>query len=174
MIGDRFIPDGNTLAVCPNIYFGVFGVFETPFSYFVSRFSDFIHRDDSTDQRIPIRLLELVRKYPYTQVLSSPTTDLLLPRPRFTTSLYNALFVRIEFEYPTESHKPKVKIQPLTLLADAFSANVDSEEYAELWAKITAGSRNGSNPSPLSNTFADETIRFLACLRWWKRQGERG
>jgi hypothetical protein len=163
--------------VCLNIYFWpVFGVFETPFSYFVSCFSDFIHRDDSTDQRMPIRLLELVRKYPYTQGLSSPTTDLqLFPRPRFTTSLYNALFVRIEFEYPTESHKPKVKIQPLTLLADAFSANVDSEEYVELWAKITAGSRNGSNPSPLSNIFADETIRFLlACLRWWKRQGEGG
>jgi hypothetical protein len=75
---------------------------------------------------MPIRLLELVRKYPYTQGLSSPTTDLqLLPRPRLTTSLYDALFVRIEFEYPTESRKPKLKIHPLNLIADAFSANID-------------------------------------------------
>ena len=72
--------------------------------------------------------------------------------------------MRIEFEYLTESRKPKVKIQPLNLLADAFSANVDSEEYAELWAKITTDSKNGSDPSPLSNIFADETIRFLSLV----------
>jgi len=112
---------------------------------------------------MPTRLLELVRKYPYTQGLSSPTTDLrLLPRSHFTTSLYDALFVRIEFEYPTESRKPKSKIQLLNVLADAFSANVEDAAFAALWSKITAASKNGSDSFPLSNIFADETIRFLS------------
>ena len=133
------------------------------FNFFV-QVSD-LYRDESTDQRMPIRLLELVRKYPYTQGLSSPTTDLqLLPRPRFTTSLYDALFVRIDFEYPTETRKPKLKIHPLNLIADAFSANIDTTEYAELWAKITAASKNASDRSPLSNIFSDETIRFLSLV----------
>jgi hypothetical protein len=57
-----------------------------------------------------------------------------------------------------------LKIHPLNLLADAFSANIDSAEYAELWAKITVASKNGSDPSPLSNIFADETIRFLSLV----------
>ncbi|KAF8963282.1 hypothetical protein BDZ97DRAFT_1732200, partial [Flammula alnicola] len=122
-------------------------------------------RDESGDQRMPVRLLELVRQYPYTQGLSSPTTDLqLLPRPRFTTPLYDALFVRIEMEFPNERRKPKFKMHPLNLLADAFSTQVTEGEFAELWAKITAASKNGSNPSPLSNIFADETIRFLSIV----------
>jgi hypothetical protein len=39
-----------------------------------------------------------------------------------------------------------------------------SAEYAELWAKIIAASKNGNDPSPLSNIFADETIRFLSLV----------
>jgi hypothetical protein len=114
---------------------------------------------------MPVRLLELVRKYPYTQGLSSPTTDLqLLPRPRFSTPTYEALFVRIEIEFPKASLKPKSKMHPLNLLADAFSTQVTEGEFAELWAKITAASKNGSSPSPLSNIFADETIRFLSII----------
>lgn len=114
---------------------------------------------------MPVRLLELVRKYPYTQGISSPTTDLrLLPRPRFSTPSYDALFVRIEIEFPKEGLRPKSRIHPLNLLADAFSTQVMEGEFAELWTKITAASRNGSNPSPLSNIFADETIRFLSII----------
>ncbi|KJA26534.1 hypothetical protein HYPSUDRAFT_84425 [Hypholoma sublateritium FD-334 SS-4] len=122
-------------------------------------------RDENTDLRMPVRLLELVRKYPYTKGISSPTTDLrLLPRPRFSTPSYDALFVRIEIEFPKEGLKPKSRMHPLNLLADAFSAQVTEGEFAELWTKITAASRNGSNPSPLSNIFADETIRFLSII----------
>ncbi|KAF8153759.1 hypothetical protein B0H34DRAFT_816919, partial [Crassisporium funariophilum] len=122
-------------------------------------------REESTDQRMPTRLLELVRKYPYTKGLSSPTTDLqLLPRPRFTTPLYDAFFVRVEIELPSIKRKPKYKVHPLVLLADAFSIKVEDGEFAELWEKITAASKNGSTPSPLSNIFADETIRFLSIV----------
>ncbi|KDR78009.1 hypothetical protein GALMADRAFT_138167 [Galerina marginata CBS 339.88] len=122
-------------------------------------------RDESTDRRMPVRLLDLVRKYPYTHGLSSPTTDLqLLPAPRFTTQHHDALFVRIEIELPAERRKPKSKIHPLNLLADAFSTKVDEGEFAELWGKITGASKDGSSPSPLSNIFADETIRFLSIV----------
>ncbi|PPQ91621.1 hypothetical protein CVT25_012802 [Psilocybe cyanescens] len=122
-------------------------------------------RDESTDHRMPVRLLELVRRYPYTQGLSSPTTDLqFLSPPHFTTRCYDALYVRIEVELSSERRKPKLKVHPLNILADAFSTKVEGGEYAELWAKITAASKTGSNPSPLSNIFADETIRFLSIV----------
>ncbi|KAF4623663.1 hypothetical protein D9613_002322 [Agrocybe pediades] len=121
-------------------------------------------RDESADHRMPVRLLELVRKYPYTQGLSSPTTDLqLLPPSRFATQHHDVLFVRIEVELPSGKRKPKSKIHPLNLLADAFSTTVEGE-YAELWTKITAASKDGTSPSPLSNIFADETIRFLSII----------
>ncbi|KAF9556204.1 hypothetical protein CPC08DRAFT_104563 [Agrocybe pediades] len=121
-------------------------------------------RDESADHRMPVRLLELVRKYPYTQGLSSPTTDLqLLPPSRFATQHHDALFVRIEVELPSGKRKPKSKIHPLNLLADAFSTTVEGE-YAELWTKISAASKDGTSPSPLSNIFADETIRFLSII----------
>ncbi|KAF8809976.1 hypothetical protein BYT27DRAFT_7038537, partial [Phlegmacium glaucopus] len=94
-------------------------------------------RDESTDQRMPIRLLELVRKYPYTKGLSSPTTDLpLLPRPPFTTHSHDAFFVRIEIELPYGKRKPNSKLHPLSLLSDAFSTKVEEGEYTDLWAKI--------------------------------------
>lgn len=113
---------------------------------------------------MPVRLLELVRQYPYTKGLSNPMTDVkLLARPRITTIPYDALFVRLEVELPSEKRRPKHKINPLTLLADAFSLQIEGE-HAELWSIITSESKHGSSPSPLSNVFADETIRFLSMV----------
>ena len=121
--------------------------------------------DESSDIRMPTRLLELVRKYPYTQGLSSPTTDLqLLPRPRLTTPLHDALFVRVDVEITSWKRRPTAKTHPLTLVADAFSITIEEGEYAELWKKIITASKSGSNPSPLSDVFADETIRFLSLV----------
>ena len=112
---------------------------------------------------MPIRLLELVRKYPYTKGLSAPTTDVsLLPRPPFTTRLHDAFFVRIETELPYSRRKPSSKLHPLSLLADALSTKVEGE-YADLWAKITTASKDGDNPS-FSNIFTDDTIRFLSLV----------
>ena len=112
---------------------------------------------------MPVRLLELVRKYPYTKGLSSPTTDLpLLPRPPFTTRLHDALFVRIETELPYGKHKPVSKQHPSLLLVDAFSTTVEGE-YAELWSKIIIASKDGESTS-FSNIFTDDTVRFLSLV----------
>ena len=110
---------------------------------------------------MPIRLLELIHKYPYNQGLSSPTTDLsLLPHPPFTTCLHNALFIRIEIELPYGKRKPSSKLHPLSLLADAFSTQVEGE-YADLWTKITTASKNGDS-SLATNIFTDDTVNFLS------------
>ena len=112
---------------------------------------------------MPIRLLELIHKYPYNQGLSSPTTDLsLLPPPPFTTQLYDALFVRIEIELPYGKRKPSSKLHPLSLLADAFSTKVEGE-FADLWLKITTASKNGDS-SFLPNIFTDDTISYLSFI----------
>ena len=112
---------------------------------------------------MPTRLLELVRKYPYTRGPSSPTTDLpLLPHPPFTTRLHDAFFVRIETELPYGKRKPSSKPHPLSLLSDALSTKVEGE-YTDLWAKITAASKDGDSPS-LCNIFTDDTIRFLSLV----------
>ena len=121
-------------------------------------------RDQSSDQRMPVRLLELIHKYPYSQRLPSPTSDLsLLPRPQFTTRLYDALFVRIEIELPYGKRKPNSKLHPLSLLADAFSTEVEGE-YAGLWAKITTASKQG-DISFLTNIFTDDTISYLSFVQ---------
>ena len=112
---------------------------------------------------MPVRLLELVNKYPYHKGLSSPTTDLsILPHPPFTTRLHDALFVRIEIELPYGKRKPSSKLLPLLLLADAFSTKLEGE-YADLWAKIAIASKNGDSSS-LCNIFTDDTIRFLSLV----------
>ena len=112
---------------------------------------------------MPIRLLELIHKYPYNEGLSSPTTDLsLLPRPPFTTRLYDALFVRIEIELPYGKRKPSSKLHPLSILADAFSTKVEGE-YADLWVKITTASKNGDDLF-LPNIFTDDTISYLSLV----------
>jgi hypothetical protein len=113
---------------------------------------------------MPIRLLELVSKYPYNKGLSSPTTDLpLLSHPPFTTRLHDTLFVRIEIELPHGKRKPSSKLHPLLLLADAFSIKVEGE-YADLWTKITTASKNGDSSS-LDNIFTDDTVRFLSFVQ---------
>lgn len=119
---------------------------------------------------MPTRLLELVHQYPYTKTSPpSPETD-LLPRPRFSTCQYDALFVRIETEISTSSDEPRP--HPLRLLSDAFNAETsfsDNSDHAELWASIKKAVADQTNPSPggypaLSHIFADETIRFLSLL----------
>jgi hypothetical protein len=119
---------------------------------------------------MPTRLLELVQQYPYTKSSTpSPETD-LLPRPRFSTRQYDALFVRIETEVSEDSEKHRP--HPLQLLAEAFNAEPSSSgdnNYAELWGSIKKAVADQTNPSPggypaLSHIFTDDTIRFLSLL----------
>ncbi|TFK26954.1 hypothetical protein FA15DRAFT_245889, partial [Coprinopsis marcescibilis] len=120
-------------------------------------------RDEASANRMPKRLLELVKKYPY-QDGPSPTTDLkLLPRPQFTTRRYHALFVRVETELPSESLRPKSRTHPLRVVAEALAAGPASNDghAAALWGRILEASKTKDSGSPLSRIFADETIRFL-------------
>ncbi|KAH9990865.1 hypothetical protein BJV77DRAFT_1010745, partial [Russula vinacea] len=96
-------------------------------------------------------------------------TDLddLLPRPRFSTRQYDALFVR--------ALKPKS--HPLRLIADALRAQSTGEsatpEDDGLWDEIkkascvfhTAEGSSNAEPVPIfSNVFSDETIRLLSLI----------
>lgn len=86
---------------------------------------------------MPKRLVELVKHYPYVNPSQpSPEQD-LLPRPRFSTRRYDALFVHIDTEVPSSGAKlPKISLQ---LVADALNATSpstsDSTSYS-VWQKI--------------------------------------
>jgi Domain of unknown function (DUF1708) len=126
--------------------------------------------------RLPRRLTELVEHYPYDYGVDTPKDD-LLPRPRFSTRQYDALFVQVDTEY-TGSVKPKS--HPLRLIADALRAQPTSEpaiaEDDRLWdaikkASFTSDASEGASdtvpaePIPIfSNVFSDETIRLFSLI----------
>ena len=126
--------------------------------------------------RLPRRLTELVEHYPYDYGVDTPKDD-LLPRPRFSTRQYDALFVQVDTEY-TGAVKPKS--HPLRLIADALRAQHTSEsaiaEDDRLWdaikkASFTSDASEGASdtvpaePIPIfSNVFSDETIRLFSLI----------
>ena len=131
----------------------------------ISLFSFISYRDQSADERIPVRLLELVRKYPYTHGLPSPSVDLrLFPRPPSTTVLTDALYVRVEYELTSEVGVSKSKTDPSAFLADALSAKVLEGECVGLWNKITREASKTGSEAPLSSVFTNETIQLLSLV----------
>ena len=132
------------------------------------------HSDEA--HNLPRRLTELVDQYPYASEADA-WGDNLLPRPRFSTRDYDALFVRLDTEY-TGALKPKS--HPLRLIADALRAQSAAEsasgEDADLWEAIKKASLipvTPEGPSDLaptepvldfSNIFSDETIRQLSLI----------
>ncbi|KII90238.1 hypothetical protein PLICRDRAFT_40439 [Plicaturopsis crispa FD-325 SS-3] len=122
-------------------------------------------RDETADHRLPTRLLELVKRYPY----AKEPEDGLLARPRFSTRRYPALFVHVETELPSESSENKRR-HPLRLIAAAFKAQITAEgEHVATWDKVKSASAgegaDGEDSSPvLSRVFADETIRLLSLI----------
>ena len=114
---------------------------------------------------MPVRLMELVNKYPY----GSPASDDdLLPRPRFSTRQYDAILIRVETQLTTQR---KPKHSPSKLISDAFEAEIvaEEQEYKELWDQIKSkrdvcGGETPPSGSDFGRVFADETIRFLALL----------
>ncbi|KAJ7102276.1 hypothetical protein B0H15DRAFT_813958 [Mycena belliarum] len=135
-------------------------------------------RDEAADHRMPTRLMELVKHYPYVKSPSTAADATFFPSPRFSTRLYDALFVRIETEMLTESGQHKN--HPLRLIADALKASTRSasspdpsntaspSSELELWEALkkhvsVADADSESYPG-LSNLFADETIRFLSLI----------
>ncbi|EFI26947.1 hypothetical protein CC1G_15348 [Coprinopsis cinerea okayama7 len=121
-------------------------------------------RDEGAHHRAPLRLLQLVTRYPYYQD-PSPATDLqLLPRPTFTTRLFDALLVRVMTELPNEGLRPKSNVHPLRVVAEALSASSSEGELGSVWAKIVATSKVEGTGTPLARIFSDETIRLLALV----------
>ncbi|EPQ55709.1 hypothetical protein GLOTRDRAFT_105675 [Gloeophyllum trabeum ATCC 11539] len=130
-------------------------------------------RDEAVKQRMPKRLTELVTQYPYDKT----STDGLLPRPRFSTRRYDALFVHIDTEVPRET-KIDAKQHPLHIIADALrSESVNGGNLNTLWGAIKTRASNGQeagegergkdgNSLPLlSNILSDDSIRLLSLVR---------
>ncbi|KAF5326574.1 hypothetical protein D9611_000532 [Ephemerocybe angulata] len=120
-------------------------------------------RDEAVNNRMPTRLVDLVRKYPYGVV--SPTDDQrLLPRPMFTTRVHDALLVRVETELLSEAARPKTRIHPLRLIAEALSNTSVEGDLSSLWTKVVEASKAEGTGTPLSKIFSDDTIRFLSLV----------
>ena len=115
-------------------------------------------RDENTKRPLPIRLQELVTQYPYT-TSPDPTVDGLLPRPRFSTRRYDALFVRVEAVYP-DSHRIPSSRSPIGIFVDALK----SESKSDLWTQVKAAA--GSNPDDklLPAILSDDTIGLLSLV----------
>ena len=131
------------------------------------------HSDEAHE--LPRRLTELVEHYPYASSAGASNNN-LLPRPRFSTRDYDALFVRLDTEY-TGALKPKS--HPLRLIAEALRAQSAPKsatvEDADLWdtiknASIILDTPEGTYPAytepipNVSNVFSDETIRLLSLV----------
>ncbi|KAF9221788.1 hypothetical protein BS17DRAFT_757214 [Gyrodon lividus] len=129
-------------------------------------------REESFRQHLPTRLQELVKHYPYNK--GSPASeDDLLPRPRFTTRRYDALFVRVESVLVEGAERPKQ--HPIRLILEAFQLASDAQsgnEHWELWNALkTAASEGSSGTSSsdpegpqLTRVFVDETIQLLSLI----------
>ena len=80
---------------------------------------------------MPLRLIELVKKYPYGP---PETEDGLLPRPRFSTRRFDAVFIRVE----TTAQSTKSKLHPVSLVKEALRANIEASlgENGQLWEKV--------------------------------------
>ncbi|KAF8840646.1 hypothetical protein BDN67DRAFT_951199 [Paxillus ammoniavirescens] len=129
-------------------------------------------REESFRQHLPTRLQELVKYYPYSK--GSPATeDDLLPRPRFTTRRYDALFIRVESLLLETAEQPKQ--HPIRLILEAFQLPSDPQsgnEYLELWNALkTAASETSSGATSsdaegpqFSRIFVDETIQLLSLI----------
>ncbi|KAF9235011.1 hypothetical protein BU15DRAFT_51899 [Melanogaster broomeanus] len=129
-------------------------------------------REESIGQRLPTRLQELVKHYPYNKG-SPPSGDDLLSRPRFTTRRYDSLFVRVESVLAEGAEQPKQ--HPIRLILEAFQLPSDAQsgnEYLELWNSLKAvASEAASEASPsdqeglqLTRVFVDETIQLLSLI----------
>ncbi|KAJ7111546.1 hypothetical protein C8R43DRAFT_903926 [Mycena crocata] len=136
-------------------------------------------RDEAADHRMPTRLMELVKHYPYAKSTSPGAELAFLPSPRFSTRHYDALFVRIETEMPSTESK-KHKNHPLRLIADALKASSRSpstpdttgtstpSSELQLWESlkkhVSLADADSESYAGLSSLFADETIRFLSLI----------
>ena len=111
---------------------------------------------------MPLRLIELVKKYPYGP---PETEDGLLPRPRFSTRRFDAVFIRVE----TTAQSTKSKLHPVSLVKEALRANIEASlgENGQLWEKVKqAATENGTSPDAfsVSRIFDEVTLNLFALI----------
>ncbi|CAL1697647.1 unnamed protein product [Somion occarium] len=122
-------------------------------------------RDEASHEKMPLRLVELVKHYPYGKTSSE---DALLPRPRFSTRQYDTLFVRVEAQLP-DKRSTKPKLHPVQLVQEALKAEVDSNagEHVQLWERIRQVSPEEEDTSAafqLSRIFDEDTLNLLSLI----------
>ncbi|KAJ7630602.1 hypothetical protein FB45DRAFT_746540 [Roridomyces roridus] len=131
-------------------------------------------RDEAADHRMPARLTELVKQYPYLKSPSPDTHTTSLSPPPFSTRRFDALLVRIETEVPSSGSK-RDKNHPLRLIADALKASLKTAPEGtsatpelDLWESlkkhVSIADANSETYPGLSNLFAEETVRFLSLI----------
>ncbi|KAI0641033.1 hypothetical protein C8Q79DRAFT_1078761 [Trametes meyenii] len=137
-------------------------------------------RDEMARKKMPLRLQELVKGYPYHSRSPSVDTvpsadDDLLPRPRVSTRRYDALYVRVESQIQ-DVKSIKQKQHPLRLISDALRSELGltDAQYEPLWATVQKSALANDEPEPIlthvdgypsvSRIFADETIRLLSLI----------
>jgi hypothetical protein len=127
-------------------------------------------RDHARAGKMPKRLTQLVKSYPYLKQ-ASPTDQHFLPRPKFTTRRRTALFVRVS---STSNDKTTYRNYPIRLLQDALHANIDKEnsprELLNVWEELKAqadqdiAAEEGTPAAAtltLSALLTEEAIRLL-------------
>ncbi|CDO69960.1 hypothetical protein BN946_scf184836.g34 [Trametes cinnabarina] len=133
-------------------------------------------RDEMARKKMPLRLAELVRGYPFKGPSEPVAGDAeLLPRPRLSTRQYDALYIRIDTQVP-DAKSIKRKQHALRLISDALKselAHTDSK-YKDLWEAIRKAALANDEPEPIlihvdgypsiSRIFSDETLRFLSLI----------
>ncbi|KAJ3731215.1 hypothetical protein DFJ43DRAFT_1155729 [Lentinula guzmanii] len=131
-------------------------------------------RNEIANHRMPKRLVELVKHYPYAGKTQSSTEQDLLPRPRFSTRRYDALFVHIDTESPISgSRASKVSLQIVVDALNAITPSTDAPPYS-IWQKVQQGANAGDEEmlySPSIGKFpgvgrilSDETLGILSLL----------
>ncbi|EIM84319.1 uncharacterized protein STEHIDRAFT_29298, partial [Stereum hirsutum FP-91666 SS1] len=95
-------------------------------------------REEASNHKMPRRLTELVEQYPYAKYASpNPSGDIaLLPRTRFSTRRYDALFVRLETQISGIT-KPKAYF-PIQIIQEALRSTYESTagDQAGVWEVI--------------------------------------
>ncbi|KAI0083606.1 hypothetical protein BDY19DRAFT_1078982 [Irpex rosettiformis] len=136
-------------------------------------------REESSLLKMPLRLSELVKQYPYGTVPSAETNEDLpfLVQPRFSTRRYDALFVRLGTELRAIDSPRPPRQHPLHLLSQAIKAKTSekavlADDVVTIWEDIRKQALTGekaADGSPvLSQILDDETIRILSLVPGWE------
>lgn len=97
----------------------------------------------STPFTVSCNFLIYLRRWVHGPTHTYPPTWISMQVPVHPSVIFS---VRIEFEYPTESRKPELKVHPLNLLVDAFFANMPSSStiFIEILPGCSMNARWGS------------------------------